>query len=338
MKKQNILILSALCGLAFTAQAQWALIDDFESGEFPLAPAVPDGWKLWSMADAHEPQILDDPKEENNKAFYMESGAAGISWSDVFFSRPFPAGSEIQPGESATMYYRFLLSGYSNSWHVGVTHVAPPVYDEATGYFTAPQGWGAFNTLVRLSTLGSLEHRAGGTYVATNPAYIFEIMEWYEFWHYIDNSFDGTTSTGYQRIYIKGPNDTAPVLIPVGTEPPTENAPFRTAAVNAEVPAPIHSLYLATNSGNPGNPFLNDPWLMDDFYIASGLTLTDPRDGGSSSTWGPWDIVANGDVNTEGWMGWLNVTFKPWIWSYARDGWVYAEEPNASGGWVYMMK
>lgn len=56
------------------------------------------------------------------------------------------------------------------------------------------------------------------------------------------------------------------------------------------------------------------------------------------TTWAGYDRDANGNVNTGSWMGWLNVTHEPAVWSYTLQNWVYLPEGNvtANGGWTYI--
>lgn len=56
-------------------------------------------------------------------------------------------------------------------------------------------------------------------------------------------------------------------------------------------------------------------------------------------TWASWDVV-NHWVQTNHWLGYLNVEKAPWIWSASLNSWLYAEESYVaqSGGWVYAPK
>jgi beta-glucanase (GH16 family) len=53
--------------------------------------------------------------------------------------------------------------------------------------------------------------------------------------------------------------------------------------------------------------------------------------------WGPWTI-ASGWIDSESWMGWMNVVYDPWLWSQSLTGWVYVPSGSftPSGGWVYI--
>ena len=60
--------------------------------------------------------------------------------------------------------------------------------------------------------------------------------------------------------------------------------------------------------------------------------------------WNPAYIPdENGDVDTADWMGWLNASLDPWIWSYSLESWIWIEwvggpPPDFTGAWVYVLK
>jgi hypothetical protein len=53
--------------------------------------------------------------------------------------------------------------------------------------------------------------------------------------------------------------------------------------------------------------------------------------------WAGYEVDASGWINTEGWMGYLNVAAAPWVWSATLAKWLYMPEANVSesGAWVY---
>ena len=55
--------------------------------------------------------------------------------------------------------------------------------------------------------------------------------------------------------------------------------------------------------------------------------------------WAVWPIINEaGDVNTGAWMGFVNVAFDPWIWSYSLNQWLYIDAGTVTegGSWVYI--
>lgn len=47
----------------------------------------------------------------------------------------------------------------------------------------------------------------------------------------------------------------------------------------------------------------------------------------------------SGDVDTEGFLGWINVRQAPWIWCYSLSTWMYCPEENVTGAgaWTYIL-
>ena len=79
---------------------------------------------------------------------------------------------------------------------------------------------------------------------------------------------------------------------------------------------------------------------IDEFEI-----FAEPSEGGGSDdSWAGYTIVKQGEqdwVDTTGWVGWLDVTASPWIYSLSLDGWVFVEESAAAadaGAWMYVLK
>jgi hypothetical protein len=68
------------------------------------------------------------------------------------------------------------------------------------------------------------------------------------------------------------------------------------------------------------------------------LTAGTYDSGITTETWAGYVVSEAGDVNTVEWMGYLNVTFAPYIWSYSLDGWIYLPEQQVSdsGAWMYI--
>jgi beta-glucanase (GH16 family) len=56
-----------------------------------------------------------------------------------------------------------------------------------------------------------------------------------------------------------------------------------------------------------------------------------------ADTWADWPMTGNA-VDTGDFMGWLEISYAPWIWSYSMDGWIYMPEENVSdnGSWVFV--
>lgn len=57
-------------------------------------------------------------------------------------------------------------------------------------------------------------------------------------------------------------------------------------------------------------------------------------------TWAGYDKDDQGNVNTDPWLGILNVALGDWAWSYSLNGWMYLPESFVSvdGAWTYIPK
>ena len=71
-----------------------------------------------------------------------------------------------------------------------------------------------------------------------------------------------------------------------------------------------------------------------DTVIEAHADLSGPTD------WAGYPIVNGGYVDTASWMGWLEVSHAPWIWSNQTQGWLYLPEDHVTetGSWVYFAK
>lgn len=86
-----------------------------------------------------------------------------------------------------------------------------------------------------------------------------------------------------------------------------------------------NTLRLSTQSGN-----FELAWLK--------LETTDGGD-----TWKGLPVDANGNANTNSWLGWINVSDAPWIFSYSLNNWIYPQaalEPvfHTDSQWIYVLK
>jgi len=55
--------------------------------------------------------------------------------------------------------------------------------------------------------------------------------------------------------------------------------------------------------------------------------------GGGGDTWLGYTVDSEGWVNTESWIGWVNVLDAPWIWSSSLSSWLYIADDS---GWVFI--
>lgn len=60
---------------------------------------------------------------------------------------------------------------------------------------------------------------------------------------------------------------------------------------------------------------------------------------GDGILWAGWPVDENGWANTEGWLGWVNVTSAPWIQILSLDSYGYVQEGTVgdAGAWIYIL-
>jgi hypothetical protein len=324
----------------------WTLIDDFQAysdGQI-FTDATEIGWNAAAPEETDEYWMLADPHDPTNISMFVESGNYGVGYGNTWVMKELGQGG-IAPGATGTVFFECLWSGIDNNWHFG-TCDRPLQFDDVTGLQTVPGAWGDYNSLIRLGLAQNLEHRDGGGYVSTNPPEVVDVNIWYKFWMVVENTWDMSTtpptSTGVHTLYMQGPGfGDVPTLIPVGTDPAKDSAFLRRAPVDDDGnPVPIIWAMFATNSGAPGEPNAGDPYLLDNFYFSQGMELSDPMNYVGPSGWGGYDFANDAmDVDTGDWMGWINCTAAPYIFSYTL-GWIYMEEPaaDAAGAWGYVFK
>lgn len=114
---------------------------------------------------------------------------------------------------------------------------------------------------------------------------------------------------------------TDPTSLPAtGGMPSWESVPLG----EVQLAAGLNTLHLSTSTGG--------------FHLAS-LSLTTAE----GTIWKGWPVTSVGDINTESWLGWINVSEAPWIWSYALESFFYpasAGTPDFNTGpqWMYIAR
>lgn len=100
---------------------------------------------------------------------------------------------------------------------------------------------------------------------------------------------------------------------------------------------------------NGTQKFTNFAALTDirriEVQLASGsigidrIEIVNPAcDGVSGSVWIGHPVEEGGIVDTGDWLGIVNVSDEPYIWSYDLDGWLYIDPDQATpnGGWFFV--
>lgn len=327
MKKYPLVTLMAV--LALSARAEWQLISDFDHAE-PL----PEWVFTTQTTPSYEYLVISDPEDESNGTLYVESGSYGVTFGTTWLSMPLAA--TIEPGTSSTIYFRYIQAGPSNQFLLGTTYKDPPANNEL-GWSQAVR-WADYSSLWVTPEDGLVDLRDGSATLNEATGFAFENNVWYEMWQVVHNTFDGSTSTGTHQLYIKGPNDSEPWVVTVGSDPVRDYGNFRLAPVENDQPQALKYVMIATHSGNPSAPNAGDPWLIDDLYQTAGVVISTPGTDPEPTTWAGFAIDAQGNCDTGDFLGLVNVNAGDWIFVYDLDAFVYLPEANvgADGAWGYV--
>jgi hypothetical protein len=186
-------------------------------------------------------------------------------------------------------------------------------------------GYGDYESIVRISVNsgGVFEVRDLDEYIVASEEQI-ELLTWYHVWLVHDNidlSYD---------MYIQGGS-----LFPQQTLL-YEDALYRAGIGEMEV------LTIFQSTGSSSQPFGNSDFYLDDIYIDyAGQNLESPVGGVEPDpTWAGWSVNSAGDVNTEGFLGWLNVENSDFVWSYSLSNFIFLPEGNVKddGAWMYIFR
>lgn len=93
---------------------------------------------------------------------------------------------------------------------------------------------------------------------------------------------------------------------------------------------------------NPAGDFPHAEALLDELRIGRTWESVTPTGGGAPpppTTWAGYSFTEDFDCDTGSFLGWLNLSDRPWIWSYSLQNWLYIEEDfvSPSGSWTYFL-
>lgn len=336
MKAKHIshLIASGLFLVPSLCLADWVLVEDF-SGDLTA----------WAESNTVETgigsiSIVDDPFSEGNPVMEIFPGLQQESGTNNH--RTWIRIPAIEYGKVGTLYFRIgivnpVIDGQEVPAQVSPVWGVTPV-DE-------PTSWGDYSSATFFGFANNFAVYDGGPQEddPTRQKSYQTVLEdftrntWYEIWTLIRNIEDGQQD--YQ-VYVKGPgfDESEPVL--VYPTDPAVYSPFRLKPDGVLDPAgaALDVFAITHTTGNIESPRAIDPIFIDDIYMAlDELTSSSPLDAGDE--WAGFPLAnADGDVNTEGFIGWINVSGDPWLWHYTLGKFIYLPESNVSesGAWTYV--
>ena len=351
IRSTSILTAASFLGMG-CLQADWTLLSSFVS-----APEA-EGWDLTHIRGGLGHMVhTEDPTDPENMVFYVESGGYGVSdVNTTFASLTLP--TPVNPGETATLFWRYYEAGPSNSFHITLSPVEKE-RDEESGEWVRPNAFGTLETIYRVGQADDLAEtsirdanrfpRLGvGDTPETFVPFVHTSGMWYNMWMVIHNTEDPFDD--HFRVYVQGGEFEEPTVLKV------EQIDYSTGELTGEYPdfawfrngidEPLVTLVVFTESGFVSNPFGGDVWYIDDIHLAHGdpgAVLTTPPgvgDGDPVTLWHGYVVGAENVVDTGEWMGMVTIYDVESNWAYAHDlqNWIYVGSAEANGGWVHFFK
>ena len=229
--------------------------------------------------------------------------------------------------------------------------LANPGFESGVDNWITFNGAAAATVPVRSGTGSLVLDGAGGNFSVPGAFQTFPVMpgEVVNMQGYLltpDALPEDVTFGLFKIVFSDGTNDLVPVddgnLIGVinTANPGIESQPFLNAAATpnewmwsvAQGTAPegaVSASFFALNVNQSGAVI-----YADDLQASIVIPADVP-------TWAGYPLFNEaGDVDTGGFLGFLNVSFGEWVWSYSVSNWLYLPADNVtdSGAWVYILK
>jgi len=295
------------------------LIDDFNDGDLS-------SWTLATTSNSGDQEwtTFPDPNDSQDLGLFVESGDIGTTtnWSATAASIELP--TPLGPGMVGTLYLRSLKfdDGFTNNLHVTLSEQA-----------TFPGNWGSYSAAFKTFDEND---RFSGSNVATwlfAEGDMLTRNQWYEYWLVMD------WDAGAWELYLQRPGETVPQQVLFNNGDDT----FTTMMNSRKTPEiPLTMLHFVTVT-NVNGITTGGLYILDDVYWDTTENLTNPVSGTIDEYWGGYLVETDGTskwIQTGDWMGTLEVTHEPWLYSYKLNHWVWMPEPadDATGAWVYVRK
>jgi len=258
-----LLLLSGGLHFASHAQADFTLIDNFESYGTGGPIHGQGAWQAERTGDPVSAGVTVDPLNPTNHV--MNIGDGGFVGGRLGHRETINTDSAltISQGSTATLFFRLACNTSEIDLSVGMTDVANPISDVIFNSFTQFESQLAIAFAPGFDKLGVRD--VNGLKVLTTNV---QPLEWYNVWMVIDNLADTT------QIYLQGGAFAASTLLDSGGQ---TSFAFRNGIAGND----LVTFFIATgrNTENlPPNPTENiGPVYFDDLYIdTTGVNLANP--------------------------------------------------------------
>lgn len=256
-----VAMLAAISPAIKPAQAEFVLIDDFESYTLGAIDGQSDGSGTWVANPIL--QVVAEPGAPNQVLDVQSSAPETNSYYD-------DPNVVLPEGDSGTLFFRI------NRATDVVGHIVWGLSDVAT-----PGAWGDYEASVgdrsqQTGGPGDLQVRGGGAYITLEPQVAHE--EWINIWVLIDNAQDT------QQVYAQS-ETTFPTQTLLDDDSGTTTFDFRNGTASD-----LTTFLLRTGTTHSG------PYFIDDIYMdAAGFNLASPIGDGPMVT--PGDFNDDGNID-----------------------------------------
>ena len=314
--------------LTHSASAQWTLLEDFES--YDTGVLEPSPFVTTESGSIQKVEIVaDTPGTGGSKAAWfneIQSIVVGDSWTHL------PLPEKIPINRRGTIFFRLWQSANQGFYALSFSKTAADEAPNESDLTPRLSGIFRFGGFTGINDYHEVDAWGGDHWFASNPPFYPAAENWYRYWIVIDNTFNTANQqppgVGGFSIYRQGPDDLHPVLMTWGSDDSSPILPM----FNQDFEA-IQTLVIASDS-----TYVNDPWLIDDIYVADTACVSDPTTGEPCKQWCEYPVV-NDWAYTDNWLGWLFVREAPWLYSSELESWIYEPNcPGPQGAWMYLLK
>lgn len=331
MKNTYRIVVPALV-LAAPLFAEWQTVADFDT-------VIPDSRLVYKIE--WEVGTGDFNVPSHPYASYLDADSSSVGGTgDALWIDPGPVSNQNDmrwwfplPGDGmaidsvSTLKFDFWMAGTSHDVVIGLTDTNPEPHPtrDIPGqdlWAIGPDSWNNYEAIIRMFT--PLNVRQGGGYA--NVDFSMNLQTWYTI-YMVNDGF--TQSTAY---YIKERDSSAaPTLLNISSGDPMWGN-WRRQAGNK-----LTHFHLSTTNYNLSTV---DFWWIDNIQIDyTGVNA----EVGANPFAGPGPFadydVMDGYIDTGDWMGVIEVSSYPWIYSFDLASWLYVGSENGTDGiWSYVAR
>ncbi len=317
MWKSLSLSICLIAAIPTIGLGDWSIVSTFDSPN-----------EIIKIKDVHYSYPFDGGSAvENGKWVVYPGTPSGIT---LYLFAILELGADLRAASIAsekpvTIYFEFTQPLVDNGAKKAVTNAYWGLIHEGPATVASTR-YESYNSFQRINIANdTLEGRNGTSFV---PHQVLQGGETYKIWFVL--KFNSAPFPSFYDTYILGGQWTEQTLL----SDPSPWAFF----VNPLSTDKVEHFMVTTTIGTGKS---EDPVYFDNVVIdLDDANLTVPDTSGQSSThWAGYPIYDEfGNVDTGSWMGWVNVTYRPFIYSYELAKYLYIPDAALSefGAWSFL--